>query len=224
MFRSLFAKLTLVWLLLFSLIGALIVALTLFVSEKYQYEVNQKLNREVAEHIVSDTILMQNGEINRQDMENIFHAFMVFNPGLEIYLLDEEGWILTYSAPPWKVVRQSVDLGPIKAYLNSDKNITLTGDDPRNFDIKKVFSVAPIESTGKFEGYLYVILGGEEYDYILQMVKGRHFLKLSLLKILMVFVFALIFGVVMFAGLASRLKKLSRSVNDFKQQGGWMLV
>ena len=205
--------------LLFSLVGALVVALTLFASEKYQQEVNHKLNREVAVHIVNETRLIQDGKINKQDLESLFHSLMIFNPSLEIYFLDRDGWILSYSAPPWKVVRQSVDLGPIKDYLTNQDTITLTGDDPRNFDKKKVFSVAPIENAGQLEGYLYVILGGEEYDDILQMVKGSHILKLSLLIIVIGLVFALIFGVVIFAGLTLRLKKLSRAVNDFKQQG-----
>ena len=218
-FNSLFAKLTLVLTVLFFLLGALVVALTLFSTEMYQQEVNQKLNHKVAAHIVNETNLINEGNINRKALKNIFDSLMVFNPSLEIYLLDHEGWIISYSAPPWKVVRQSVDLKPIKRLLNNPSDFLIKGDDPRSFDKSKAFSVAPIKTSGQFEGYLYVILGGEEYDDIVELVQSSQILQLSLLIIFIGLLFSTITGIAFFAGLTRRLKKLSDAMDHFKKYG-----
>lgn len=219
LFNSLFAKLALVLMVLFCLVGALVVAITLFSTEMYQQEVNQKLNREVAAHIVNETSLLKDGQINRKALKNIFDSLMVFNPSLEIYLLDHEGWIVTYSAPPWKVVRQSVDLEPIKRYLGSPSDFPIKGDDPRDFDKTKAFSAAPIKTAGPFEGYLYVILGGEEYDDVVERVQSSHILQLSILIIFIGLLFSALTGVALFAGLTRRLKKLSSAMDNFKEKG-----
>ncbi len=218
-FNSLFAKLTLVLMVLFSLVGALVVTITLFSTEMYQQEVNQKLNSEVASHIVNETSLMVDGQLNRKALKGIFDSLMVFNPSLEIYLLDDEGWIVSYSAPPWKVVRQSVDLEPIKRYLNNPTNLPIKGDDPRDFEKTKAFSAASIQTSGPFEGYLYVILGGEEYDTIVERVKSSHILQLSILILFVGLLFSAVTGIAMFAGLTRRLKKLSNAMDNFKEQG-----
>ena len=204
---------------LFCLVGALVVALTLFSTEMYQQEVNQKLNRDVATHIVNETNLVNEGKINKKALKNIFDSLMVFNPSLEIYLLDNEGWITSYSAPPWKVVRQSVDLDPIKRYLKGQSDFLIKGDDPRNFDKTKTFSVAPIKTAGQFGGYLYVILGGEEYDDIVQLVQSSQILQLSMLTIFIGLFFSGITGMVLFAVLTRRLKKLSNAMDNFKENG-----
>ena len=133
---------------------------------------------------MSEKLLMQDSRINDEALKEIFHMLMVINPTIEIYLLDPEGKILAFSAPPGKVKRQTVDLSPVKTYLSGDFSIPIMGDDPREPTGKKVFSVARIPKHGKIEGYLYVILGGETYDSVVQKLKGSYILTREMIETL----------------------------------------
>lgn len=217
MVNSLFAKLTLTLLVMFCLLGLLFVSVTLFSTNLYHQEVMQKLNRGVAEHIVKDTPILENGKLNRVALKQLFNTLMIFNPSLEIYLLDHEGDIMAFSAPPWKVVRTSVDLTPIKQLLQQSRPFPLKGDDPRDFQNSKIFSAAPVEYPGEFSGFLYVILGGEEYDDIMARVQGSYILKFSLLIIAAGLLFSAIAGVVLLASTTNKLKRLSTAMIKFKQ-------
>ena len=216
MFRSLYSKLAAVLAGLFFIVGLLFVAVTVFSAGMYQQEVNQKLNSKLAQQIVAQKLLMKDNRVNQEALGEIFHMLMVINPGIEIYLLDPEGNILAFSAPPGKVKRERVDLGPVKRLLEGDMNMPLMGDDPREPNRKKVFTAAPILEKGQLEGYLYVILGGELYDSIVQKLKGSYILQLSAWMTAASLVFALIAGLILFAVLTRRLKRLSNLVSAFK--------
>jgi two-component system OmpR family sensor kinase len=215
MLRSLYAKLALVLLGLFFLIGTSFVVISIFSTEKYEQEVNQKLNRGLADLIVAEKIMLRDNRVNQHALEELFHMLMVINPSIEIYLLDPEGKILAFSAEPGKVKRTNVDLGPVKRLINGAATLPLLGDDPRNSGGKKVFTAARIEQGGKLEGYLYVILGGQTYDTIIQKIQGSYILRLSIRVITVSLVVALAAGLIIFAFLTRRLKRLAAVMDGY---------
>ncbi len=217
MFKSLYSKIAAGLALLFLIVGVLFIGITVFSTDMYQQEVNQKLNTNLASQIVKERLLMKDGQVDQDALKDIFHMLMVINPGIEIYLLDINGKILTYSAPQGSVKRQTVSLGPINKYLNESLTQPFQGDDPKNKTRKKVFSVAPIIRDNNLEGYLYVILGGEQYDSVVQKLKGSYILQLSVWMIFAGLLFALITGLLLFALLTGRLKRLATVVDAFKR-------
>ncbi len=65
----------------------------------------------------------------------------------------------------------------------------------RSLPFRSLYSkLAPITEQGNLEGYLYVILGGEIYDGIVQKLKGSFIFKLSVWVILGSLLFALFAG------------------------------
>ena len=70
---------------------------------------------------------------------------------------------------------------------------------------------------GELEGYLYVILGGETYDSIVHKLKGSYILRLSAWAIAASLMVALIAGLLIFALLTGRLRRLNAAVDDFKK-------
>ena len=220
MFRSLYSKLAAVLTALFGLVGLAIIIVTLFSTEMYQQEVNQRLNRRLAEQIVAEKLLMQENRVNQEALADIFHMLMVINPSIEVYLLDVHGNILEFSAAPGKVKRSRVDLDPIRAMLEKDVTIPLRGDDPRDPGGKKVFTVARIPEQGRLQGYLYVILGGETYDSVVQKLKASYILQLSAWMIFASLLFALIAGLVLFKSLTGRLKHLANAIDAFRSGSG----
>ena len=219
MFKALYLKLAVVLLGLFCLIGVLYALLTLYTTRMYFQEVNQKLNRTLAEHLVLEKVLMEEGRVNERALQDIFHMLMVVNPNIEVYLLDPNGNIMAFSAPPGKVKRQKISIEPLKSFLKKTAVFPLLGDDPRDLERKKVFSAAPISLKGEIQGYLYVILGGEEFDTVVEMLYGSYILRLSIWIAAGGLLFALLAGLLLFFRMTLRLRKLTTDMETFRQSG-----
>jgi signal transduction histidine kinase len=215
MVKSLYTKLVIALLVLFCLLGISILIVTQFASDMYQQEVVQKLNRNLANQIVAQKILIEDNRISEKGLKEVFDMLMVVNPNIEIYLLDPAGKILAFSAPQGKVKLDRVDLVAIKKWFENDIVYPLSGDDPRNPGRKKVFSAARIPEQGQLQAYLYIILGGEIFDSIAQKLKGSYIMQLSALWIIASLLFALITGLLLFAYLTRRLKRLAIVMDSF---------
>lgn len=211
-------------LVLFLLIGLLFIRFSFFSTQMHHQEVTQKLNRNLAGELVSKNILFKNGQPNEQALKDIFHTLMVINPTIEIYLLDTGGKILAYSAPPGKVTRDKVSLKPLRDFMDGSSEFPIMGDDPRNPEIKKIFSVAPVPgvrtglSEGTLGGYLYVILGGEKYDSVAVMLENSYIIKQSFWITGLGLLFGLLAGLILFNLLTRRLRELTRRMERFKQK------
>src|SRR5215813_10778712 len=214
---TLYGKLAAVLLGLLCLIGGLYIGLTLMTTRLYDQEVTQKLNRALAQHLVADNLPLRDGRIDRQALQDIFHLLMVINPSIEVYLLDPQGVILTYSAPSGRIQRHQVALDPVHRFLRGSSAWFIFGDDPRHLAQQKVFSVAPIPPQGALEGYLYIVLTGEEYDSLTQMLQGSYMLRLSLWTAGAGLVFAVGAGLLLFHLLTRRLRKLAATMDAFQQ-------
>jgi signal transduction histidine kinase len=219
MLRTLYARLSVALFVLFCLVGAIFLVAALFSAHMYQQEVEQRLNRDLASHIVHEHILLQDGDVNPAGLEALFHDLMIINPSLEFYLLAADGKILSYSAAPGKVVREQVSLGPLQDMLDGEARLPVLGDDPRNRERKKAFSVAPIVTNGELQGYIYAILGSEQVDNITELLDQSFILRWSALAIGSALLFALLAGLLIFAFLTRRLRSLSSDMEAFRKQG-----
>ncbi len=219
MFKNLYTRLAAVLLGLFLAIGVLYTLLTIYTTGLYFQEVNQKLNRVLAQQLVSEKVLLKNGRVNEGALQNVFHMLMVVNPGIEVYLLDPGGTILAYSAPPGKVKRKSVSVEPIRRLLDRESALPILGDDPRDPASKKVFSAAPIMLDGRAQGYLYIILGGEEFEAEARMLQGSYILKLSTWAVLGGLLFALLAALLLFNRMTRPLRQLTAAMESFRQSG-----
>lgn len=215
MLRSLYGKLSAVLLLLFCLVGVLYIALTLTTTRMYQQEINQKLNRTLASNLVRDQLLTSQGEVNPYALTDLFHLLMIVNPSIEMYLLDVDGKILAFSAAADRVKRSSINLEPVRQFLQESSRWPILGDDPRDHSRSKVFSAAPIPLQGKPTGYLYIVLGGEDYDSAAAMLEGSYIVRLSLWAGVIGLLFALVTGLVLFNLITRRLRELSSTMDTF---------
>lgn len=218
MFRSLYAKLALVLVGLCLLSAGLFVMLMVYSTNRYHQELYQKLNRDLAQHIVAHEDLLQDGQPDEAKLKSLFDTMMALNPSVEVYLTDSTGRILTYSAPAGKVKAQRVDTGPIRRFLAGEQ-LPVLGVDPRNPDRRKIFSAAPVTEGGDLRGYLYVIAAGEQYETIASMLQDSYVMKVSLWLAAAGLVFALLSALVIFALLTRRLRWLTNAVEDFRTNG-----
>jgi len=215
MLRTLYARLALVLVLLLVSMGLIYSLLTVSATHHYLREVNQQLNRDLARNLVADRNLVAEGRLNEAKLKETFHDYMVINPSIEIYLLNRNGKILSYSADPGKVKRKHVSLEPIHAFLRNDAYPVL-GDDPRSYDRRKAFSVTPIPSATNPEGYLYVVLQGEEFDAVNNAIRESYFLRLSGWAVAGSLIFGLLAGLLIFHLLTRRLHRLAWLMDNFR--------
>jgi signal transduction histidine kinase len=216
MFRTLYARLAGVLVVLFLLTGLLYGLITTAVTERHLQEVTQHFNRNLAQRIVADRQLITGGQLDQSALKATFSAYMDINPSIEIYLLDVQGRILAFSADPGRVKRQRVALEPIKAFL-AGEGFPLLGDDPRSHDRRKAFSVTRLP--GESAGYLYVVLRGEEYDSVERAVQESYLVRLSGWSVAGSLGLGLLAGLLLFHLLTRRLQRLSNSMLGFQQNG-----
>ena len=214
-FRTLYSRLALTLFLLLCLVGLILVQLIGHSSTLYQQEVAQKLNSTLAEHIVAEQSLIKDQMINYEAADPLFHDLMVINPSIELYLLDQQGQIMGYNAPEGKVKRTQVDLVPLQQFFDDDARYPLKGDDPRDTEGQKVFSAAKISNESGIQGYLYIVLGSEQYDDVVQMLGSSYIFDSSVQVLVVALVAALLAGLIVFALQTRRLRLLGNVMRDY---------
>jgi signal transduction histidine kinase len=222
--HTLYTRLSLALTGLLVLVGVLFAVLTLFATRHHLQEVNQHLNRDLAQNLVADRNLVRQGTLDQAALQETFAEYMVINPSIEIYLLDSSGAILAYSADPGKVRRRAVSLEPVRRFLGGDRDFPLLGDDPRSHDRRKAFSVTPVPSADAPEGYLYVILAGEELDNLDALIQQSYFLRLSVWTLTVSLALGLLLGLLLFRLLTRRIDRLGRTMDAFRDSDFTTLV
>jgi two-component system, OmpR family, sensor kinase len=216
--RTLYAKLALGLLVLLIAIGAIYTAITLTITDNYMRQLNQEINRDLAHNLVADRNLVEEGRLNEDALKETFSVYMSINPSIEIYLLDNAGRILSYSADPGKIKRKSVSLEPIRAFLRMKDPYPLLGDDPRSHDRQKAFSVTEVPGKTTPEGYLYVVLRGEQYDSVETVTRTSYLLRVSGWAMATSLGVGLLAGLIVFHLLTGRLRRLTQRMEEFTSQ------
>ncbi len=219
MFRSLYAKLAAVLALLLITLGIGYALFSLYAGQLFLQEITQRLNRDLARQLLVQQQMGDGEQLHAEEIKQLFSYYMHINPAIEIYLLDTEGRILAFEAPQMKVKRERVSVEPIKQFISGEIAYPLLGDDPRSEEKRKTFSAAAYPLRGEPRQYLYVVLGGEDYDNIKALLQDSYFLQVSLTAVIATAVFGLLTGLFLFNLLTRRLDSLSRLMASFRLSG-----
>jgi len=215
MLRTLHGKLALALLGLFVLVGVLFVVSTLHTSRRYQQEVSQKTHLELAERLVRENDLMLGDKVAEGELMAVVDELSMTNPGVELYVLDEDGRVLSASVAEGTLRSPDVELEPILRLLNYAPDTLVLGSNPRDPSMRKPFSAARIPSEGPLQGYLYVILGDEAQESTAGMVRNSYVLRLSVVTGLAALLLVFGAGLLLFRFLTRRLKRLSFEMATF---------
>ncbi len=214
---SLYWKISLTFLLLLVVVGMAYVVITAQMAEKHFEVKNQRLNSNIAESIKKEVKPFLNGELNEQATDEILHMMMAINPSIEVYLLGPDGKILNYVAPYKRVKLESVSLAPIQAFIATEGQEYITGDDPRNPGVTKVFSASKVEENGSVIGYVYVILASEEYESVSQFLWGDYVVRLGTRTMMITLGATLVIGLIAIAFITKNLQRVIDTVNHFRK-------
>jgi len=224
--KTLHGKLSLALLISLCLVGAGLLPGFLWTTRVYNAEVSQHLNHDLAAHLAAH--LSQQGLLKADFPTNAalrrrtgaeIKRLMALNPDIEIYCLDDAGRILSYSSAPGAVQRERVALGPIRRFLTGSGPLPIAGDDPRAPQGQKVFSAARIPPNRAFpkplEGFIYIILAGEQHDSIAATLGRSYVLRLGAEALAGALLLVFAAGTVLAISLTRRLRRLSREVEAF---------
>ena len=214
-FNTLYGRLSASLLLLVLCLGVVLLWIAHYISDMYSQEVTQRLNQNIAMYVTEEQQLIQKGEVNQTAIDELAHRVMTINPTVEVYLVDTEGNILTHLLPEGAIEQQQISLDPVSRFLSGTETFPLMGDDPRNSQTKKVFSVSPIVDDGKTAGYLYAVLGGEKFQSVQRAVQESYILQVGLTTIVGSLLIALIAAMLIFFFLTRRLSRLREQVIQF---------
>ena len=215
---SLCTRLALAFVVLFLMLGVAFLSLTNWSNNRYYQEVTQNLNQSLAMYIAQRAPLIQAGQVNEVAMTELANLVMTVNPIVEVYLLDAHGKILSHTLPKETIVRQNISIAPIKTWLGANQPYPISGDDPRSEHSERVFSVSPVMDGEQLAGYLYVILGGQNYQSLSESLRGSYILKQSLAGLAAIMLFGIFTATLIFVVLTKPLRRLAQEMNEFQQQ------
>ena len=108
--NSLNKKLSLALMGLFIMIGIVLAFITRYTSVQYNLEMTQRLNGSIAMYVAAEEQLIQNGQHNEAAIKRLAERAMVINPTVEVYLLDNQGNILSHNLPAGTQLQPTIPL------------------------------------------------------------------------------------------------------------------
>ena len=167
---AIFRRIYIVVFLLIALLGLLFIGVTYLATTSFYAASTQLLNKDVAAHIAKFTSPYGREGFDRQKADSVFYQAMVISPSAEVYFLDTAGRVIYFHGDRSEIRNWQVDAVPLQRYLRSGGLQYISGSDPRDPGHKKIFSAASVEGDGGRLGYIYVILGNEQYRSVTQML------------------------------------------------------
>lgn len=213
---SLFSQLALTILLLLGLLATVHGFLTFTVANRYFEATHQRLNRDVAAHIVEFMAPFNQEGVNREGADAIFFQAMVTNPSVEVYLLDSTGQVELYHADDGLIKRHHVDLAPVHEYIQHQGTSYIKGDNPRAEQQQSIFSAASVVRNGRLQGYVYVILTSSNYETAMEMLRQNYVIKWGVGTLLITLLAALAIGLLAVYRLTKNLRHVIERVQQFQ--------
>lgn len=218
MWSSLYARLSLVLVAAFVLLGLWLMAVFDQAADELQAESLQRLHASLAAQIVKDIPLWSDRNLDQPAVKQAFHTMMVLGPLIELYVIDSQGQLIAYDAPEEKIRQRQIDLQPVYQFLQYQPGLyPLYGDDPRS-DRQKVFTVAPImDAAEQVKGYLYIVLQGEKFDNVKAELVPDHNLQLIRQSFLTGLMLLLFISLMLFYAITRPLRQLVQRIRNFQQ-------
>jgi signal transduction histidine kinase len=213
--NTLYWKIAGLFIIVLTILALIYFLVSVQISRKYFDETTQKLNRDVAKHMLLEVNPFKDGKVNEEALGKLMHSMMAVNPNLEVYLLNTEGEILSFVVLNKKVKLKSIAIEPVKKFIANGKLIY--GDNPRLPGEKVIFSASEVIENGKLQGYIYMTLNSEQQSNIASTLKGSYMLSLTTKYFFITLVAAIIISLLLLWLLVKRLSAIMEMVRLFKQ-------
>jgi signal transduction histidine kinase len=216
---SLFARLSLAFTGILLVLSLSVLWLSHKNSQDYFLEFTQQLNAPIAMYMAENIDFVDNNVINPLWLQELAPHVMMINPSVEVYLLDQSGTIIGSSPENTKLAKTTIDLQPISDFLQEDRTLPITGDDPKHATEQRIFSAFPLythdgsSNERSIAGYIYAVVAGKQYQSVIESLSNSYSFKNLVMTLSGAMLLALLSGVMVFMMLTRRLKILAQNVS-----------
>lgn len=216
---SLQLKLSLLFVILLLAVSAIYFYMILGSTGEYVAEVTQKRNRDLAVSIAQQMkIDSATNRIPETQLKELFHAAMIINPSIKLYIVGHEGEIMTASALPGEVKMDTIDVETIESFIHDSAPLPIYNDDPREPSRPKLFSAAPLaNSDGSLHCYLYITLNNDSLYGDEASVRQSYIFKILGRALLIVLAVTTVIGLLLISFVTRDLKKMVTAVRTMEQ-------
>ncbi|MEM7080523.1 MAG: HAMP domain-containing sensor histidine kinase, partial [Pseudomonadota bacterium] len=174
-------------------------------------------NASLSMYVVERLTLIEDGSVNQAAFMSLAEQAMTVNPSVEVYLLSPAGAVIAHALPE-EVQHDNVPVTQLEAFLDPARDGPVLGLDPRS-DRPKAFSASPIMRGDDLQGYLYVILGGQQFDRVQEAFLGTFIGRVAAVSLLVVLVLGAVFGLLMVLRITQPLKDLGNALEVYGNSG-----
>ncbi len=199
---------------LITVLCGLFILITYLATTHFYQASTQLLNKDVAGHIATFSSPFDKDGIDKRKADSVFQNAMVLSPSAEVYFLDTAGEVIAFHAPKDSIRLWSLSLNNIKEYIQSGGEKYIKGPDPKDPANPKIFSASAVNFNNHKVGYIYVILGSNEYRNVSQMLFSSHVSSLAIEAFCIIILISL---VISFVYLNSIQRSFKRMVNVLKR-------
>lgn len=214
--KNLYWRITLIFSLVMMVVGFGYILITTIASKNYFMEVTQKLNANVAQYLIKEAPPFKNGKVDEEALGVIMHSMMAVNPGIEVFLLDPEGEILSFVVLNSKVKLNRIDIAPVREFIATEGSEFILGDDPRGNGLQTIFSATEVREEGALLGYVYITLASEKFEQVASGLLGSYWLNLTMESFLITMIVAILIGLALTALLTKNLREIVKTVSRFR--------
>ncbi len=213
--KSLYIRLSVVFLVLTLGLTLIIGWQSIKSAAQFVEETEQKLNADLASVLAADFQPFLVDGIDHASIQEKIEYFIGINPRIDIYLLGSTGMIKALFVPSGREpIMRALDTTPMDQFL-AGAELPLWGQDPLSETGLKPFSVAPLEIMGEQGCYLYVVLGSDQYDTTSAMIRDSYIMRTLLQNVGWVLLLTIVVGLILFALLTRRIGHIMSSVQAF---------
>lgn len=217
LFRSYYAKLSVLFLVLILVLGGTIAMLSVRSVMMFADEAEQKLNRNLAADLGKEFQPLLHHSMDRDSLLHMIEYVMGVNPRIEIYLLGSNGMIKeSFFSDDEGPELAVVDTSALNQFL-AGADIPILGPDPLQEGKYKPFSTANVSIMGEDFCYVYVILGSAGYDSAASMIRDSYIVQGSLRGFGLILLGTGVIGLFLFGLLTRRLRAMKEVVSAFER-------
>ncbi len=215
-FRSLYWKISSQFLLILSIsLGTQLALFTLVIWRNYVDTFQQRLQWDLAENLVPELApLLTETPIEVEKVKKAIYRISVFNPAIDIYLVDQGGAIRA-SLGEFPTFR--IDTSPIEYFisLTGPPDGPIYGARPREPKESAVFSAARIRA-GSERWYIYVLLSNDVFRLTRDSFADAGSLTVSIILMLLTLVTSSAIGLAIFYVITRRFHQMTQVLQRFR--------
>ncbi|WP_295754591.1 HAMP domain-containing sensor histidine kinase [Undibacterium sp.] len=217
MFNTIFRKLVAV-LLLFGLLMSLIFLMIMRYShDVYHQESQQKFHAGMATRFAVLAGWTASGWADPRAVTNAFAKLVAANPQFHVFILDQEGLVLSHYPDTMRLNSNHISVQPIERMLQTAAQLPILGEDPVGTRSPEIFSVTQLQGNNRPERYLYVTLHSEEHDESAEGLRLSYVTREGIWLIVASLMLAFTGGLLSLHFVVRPLKQLASTMDGFRE-------